>query len=382
MDFSWPKAYLDYKEEVTSFARSLNNDIVRRDLELEFDHDQWQKCATFGLFGLVATEEYGGHQSTVDVEKATLAMEGFGYGCNDNGLALAVGTQLWNVQIFLSDYGSESQKRRYLPKMVSGERIGCHALTEPEAGSDIFQLSTTAEKVDGGYKLDGHKCLITLAPVADYFIIYCATNKQLGQWGLSSFIVERSFDGVQVSQPQPKMGLRTVPIGEVILDGVFVPEENRIGVEGAGFSLINNSLEYDRGCILASNVGAMQRQLEEAIEFSNQRKQYGQSVGKFQSVSNRIVEMKMRHDLAQLLLYKLAWLKNNGKSAMVEAAMLKLYLGEGFLENSLSAIRTRGGLGYLTESEIERDLRDAVGGVLYAGTSDIQRNIIARLIGL
>ena len=382
MEFSQPHDHVEYRESVVDFARTLNQDLVRRDLELEFDRERWEQCAEFGLFRLAATEEYGGQAASIDIEKATLAMEGFGYGCRDNGLALAVGTQVWNVQIFLSDYGSDWQKQHYMPKMVSGEKIGCHALTEPTAGSDIFRLQTTAKKVEGGYLINGHKCLITLAPVADYIIVFCTTNPQLGQWGLTAFILESELAGVKVSAAQAKMGLRTVPIGEIELKDVFIPVNNRIGEEGTGFSLMNHSLEYDRGCILAANVGAMERQIEESVAFANERKQYGKSIGSFQSVSNRIVDMKTRLELSKLLLYKLAWLKNQGKSAMMEAAMLKLFLGESFIETSLSSIRNRGGAGYLTDVELERDLRDAVGGVLYAGTSDIQRNIIARLMGL
>jgi len=148
------------------------------------------------------------------------------------------------------------------------------------------------------------------------------------------------------------------------------------------FSITNHSLEHDRCSILASQLGAMERQLEETIDFVKNRKQFGQSIGKFQSVSNRVANMKLRLETSRLLLYKVAWLKSQGKSAMMEAALLKLQLSESFVASSLDAIRNHGGSGYLTQNEIERDLRDAVGGVIYAGTSDIQRNIITELMGL
>jgi alkylation response protein AidB-like acyl-CoA dehydrogenase len=161
-----------------------------------------------------------------------------------------------------------------------------------------------------------------------------------------------------------------------------VPTENRLGKEGAGFSISNHSLEYERCSILASQLGAMERQLETAIDYAKNRQQFGQPIGKFQSVANRIADMKLRIETARLLLYKTAWLLKNGQPAMMEAALLKLYLSEGFIASSLDAIRTHGGNGYMTDFGVERDLRDAVGGVLYAGTSDIQRNIVAKLLGL
>jgi alkylation response protein AidB-like acyl-CoA dehydrogenase len=178
------------------------------------------------------------------------------------------------------------------------------------------------------------------------------------------------------------MGLRTAPMSDLYFEDCFVPEENRLGPEGAGVSLSTSSLEWERCCILASQLGAMERQLEKAIDYARERKQFGQEIGKFQSVANRIVDMKLRLETSRLLLYKVAWLKMNGESAMTEAALLKLHLGECFVQSSLDAIQIHGAAGYMTETGIERDLRDAVGGTIYAGTSEIQRNIIASMLGL
>ncbi|NIP42776.1 MAG: acyl-CoA dehydrogenase, partial [candidate division Zixibacteria bacterium] len=161
-----------------------------------------------------------------------------------------------------------------------------------------------------------------------------------------------------------------------------LPDENRLGPEGAGANIFADSMEWERSSILASHIGAMERQLETSIQYAQEREQYGQSIGKFQSVANRIVDMKLRLETARMLLYKVAWLKKNGKNAVMEAAMAKLYISESFVQSGLDAIKTHGGYGYMTEFEVERDLRDAIGGTLYSGTSDIQRNIIARLLGL
>ncbi|MEO0852447.1 MAG: acyl-CoA dehydrogenase, partial [Cyanobacteria bacterium J06648_11] len=279
-------------------------------------------------------------------------------------------------------FGTEEQKQRYLPKLCSGEWIGAHALSEPDSGSDVYSMQTIAKKCDGGYLLSGTKKFVTCAPIANLALTFATLDPRLGKWGVSAFLVERNTPGYSTSPTRQKMGLRTTPFGEITFEDCFVPDANRLGPEGSGFSLSNHSLEYDRCFNLASELGAMERQLEQTVEYAKSRHQYGQSIGKFQSVSNRIADMKLRLETARLLLYKVAWLKELGKPAMLDAAMLKLYLSECFVASGLDAIRVHGGNGYLTDVGIERDLRDAVGGVIYAGTSDIQRNIIARSLGL
>ncbi|MFK7936435.1 MAG: acyl-CoA dehydrogenase family protein [Saprospiraceae bacterium] len=383
MDFSIAPSLLAYRKAVTEFAeQELDFDPIETDETSTFPRAAWQKCADFGIQGLSVAKKYGGKHEQPDIIEAVLAMEGFGYGCKDGGLALALNAQMWTVQMPLAHFGTDAQREKYLPALTSGKSIAAHALTEPDAGSDVYQLQMTAEKVDGGYLLNGAKCYITLAPIADLILLFASTNPKAGKWGVTAFLVEKGTLGLHQKTMQTKMGLRSVPIGELALENCLIPEENRLGKEGAGFSIMNHSLEYDRCCILASQLGTMERQLEETITYVKKRKQFGQSIGKFQSVSNRIADMKLRLETARLLLYKVAWLKQNGKSAMLEAAMLKLHLGESFVASSLDAIRSHGAKGYLTEYGVERHLRDAVGGILYAGTSDIQRNIIARLMGI
>lgn len=383
MDLSWTEEQINYKKEVIDFAeKNLNNSISERDKDLIFSREDWQKCADFGIQGLASPHRYGGRDEEVDILSATLAMEGLGYGCRDNGLPFSLNAQMWTVQLPIAQFGTEFQKEKYLKPLSSGKWIGSHALTETNAGSDVFNMETTAEKVDGGYVLNGSKRLITLAPISDFALVFAKTNPSLGKWGVSGFIVETKSKGLRLSENKAKMGLRTVPIGDIEFKDCFVPEENRLGKEGAGWSITISSLEYDRCNILASQLGAMEYQLESTIKFVKNRKQFGKSIGGFQSVSNRIANMKLRIETSRLLLYNVAWLKSQGKSAMMEAALLKLHLSESFIESSLDAIRCHGGSGYLTEFEVERNLRDAVGGVIYAGTSDIQRNIISQILGL
>jgi len=381
MEFSWSDEQLAYKKAVIDFARKeLNQDMIQRDKERVFIRELWKKCADFGIQGMAVPEEYGG--SEADILTTMLTMEGLGYGCLDNGLIFGINAQMWSVQHPILAFGTEAQKQKYLPGMVAGDLIGAHGMTEPDTGSDAYNLRTRAEKRDGGYILNGSKMFVTNAPVADLALVFATVDASKGMWGITAFVVEKGTPGFTISRNIDKMGLRTSPMGELILLDCFVSEENRIGPEGAGAGIFNSSMEWERSCILASNLGVMERQLETCIKYARERVQYNQPIGKFQSVANRIVDMKVRLETARLILYKVAWHKKMGKPAVMEAAMAKLYLSESFVQSSLDAIRTLGGYGYMTEFEVERDMRDAIGGTIYSGTSDIQRNIIARLLGL
>lgn len=381
MDFSWTEEQLAYQKAVIDFARKeLNADRIENDHAGTFPRDKWMKCARFGIQGLPFPEEYGG--ANADIMTTMLTMEGLGYGCRDNGLIFAINAQMWSVMMPIFSFGSEEQKRKYLPGMCNGSLIGAHGMTEPDSGSDAYSLRMTATRCDGGYILNGSKMFVTNAPVADLAVVFATVDPAKKMWGITAFVVEKGTPGFTVSRELDKMGLRTSPMGELVFQDCFVPEEARVGPEGAGARIFNDSMEWERSCILASHIGAMERQLEYAIQYARERSQFGQPIGKFQSVANRIVDMKVRLETARLLLYKVAWLKKMGKTAVMEAAIAKLYLSESFVQSSLDAIRTLGSYGYMTEFEVERDLRDAVGGTLYSGTSDIQRNIIARMLGL
>lgn len=384
MNFEWSQEAESFRKSVVSFAEEELNteDIIERDAAGIFARDLWKKCADFGIQGLAAPKDFGGKFEEIDILNAVYAIEGLGYACQDTGLVLGLNAQMWAVQMSVALFGNEDQKERFLKPMAYGELIGCHALTEQDSGSNVFDIETTAEKVEGGYVLNGKKRLVTLAPVSDLAIAFATVDRSKGKWGITAFMVETSSEGCFRGEVQQKMGLRTVPIGEITFENCFVPDENRIGAEGAGFSISSHSLEYDRCCILAGKLGTMERQLDENIEFAKTRERFGKKIGEYQSVSNRLADMKLRIETAKLLLYKMAWLKKHERPALMEAALLKLYLSEAFVESSLDSIRNHGGDGYLSEFGIDRDLRDAVGGLLYAGTSDIQRNIIAKLLGI
>lgn len=381
MDFSWTPEQLARKRAVIDFAeRELNHDLVARNREGVFDAAGWQKVADFGLLGLPVPEQYGG--SNTDLLTAMLMLEGLGYGCRDNGLPFAINSLLWSVQADLLTFGTEAQKQRYVPGTVDGSLVGAFAITEPETGSDAYAMQGTAQRVDGGYLINAHKKYITFGPICDFAIVFANVNPKLGRWGISAFIVDFGTPGFTRGPVVEKMGLRSVPFGDLIFEDCLVPEENRLGKEGAGVSMFSHAMEWERAFVLVSQLGRMERQLDDTIGYARQRKAFGQAIGRFQSVANRIATMKVRLETARLLLYKSAWLKAQGKSNVMEAAMTNLYLAEAFAESSLDAIRVHGGHGILTENEVERDLRDAIPGLLYSGTSDIQRNVIAQLLGL
>jgi alkylation response protein AidB-like acyl-CoA dehydrogenase len=381
MDFEFSKEQLEYKTRAIRFAqKELNAEIIKRDREALFSRELWKKCADLGIQGFAFPARYGGNDA--DIISTMLLMEGLGYGCKDSGLIFAINGQMWTVQMPIFRFGSEAQKDKYLPKLCSGEWIGAHGMTEPGSGSDAFSLSTTAKLVNGHYVLNGTKTFSTNAPVADVFIVFATVDKRKGFMGVTGFIVEKDFPGFRVSKDIGKMGLRTAPMAELIFEDCRVPAENRLGKVGNGAAIFDDAIEWERSCILASLIGGMERQLETCIKYANERKQFNKPIGKFQSVANKIVDMKVRLETARLILYKVAWMKKAHGKATMDAAIAKLYLSESWVKSCLDAIQIHGGYGYTTEFELERDLRDSVASTLYSGTSEIQRNIVARYLGL
>jgi len=309
-------------------------------------------------------------------------MEGLGYGTRDHGLLFSLNAHLWTNSIPILIYGSDAQKERYLPRLTDGTLIGANGASEPGSGSDIFSMRTRAEKKGDHYVLNGTKMFVTNAPVADTFVCYATVNPERGPMGITAFIIEKDTPGLSISKRIDKMGLRTSPMAELIFEDCKVPVESRLGREGRGVEIFECSMEWERGCILATCLGAMRRQLEECIKHARSRKQFGQAIGKFQTVASRIVGMKVRLETSRPLVYKIGLLKDREKSAFMESAIAKLHVSEAYVESCVDAMRVFGGYGYMTEQEVERDLRDGLGGVFYSGTSDIQHNIIAKCLGL
>lgn len=381
MDFSLSPEQQHWHDSALEFARrELDDDLLARDDRREFWREGWSRCARFGLAGLPVPAEYGGRG--LGLPETIAAMEGLGYGCADNGLIFSLNAALWTVTLPLVKFGTAEQKRRLLPGLCDGTLIGANAASEPSAGSDIFAMKATAARDGGDWVLNGHKTWCTSAPVADLFTVYASADPARGVMGITAFLVPVETPGFRVVREIPKMGLRTVPMGEAVLEDCRVPDAFRLGREGRGAEVFSGSMEWERGAILASTLGTMRRQLERCIAHARTREQFGQPIGKFQSVSNRLVDMAVRLETCRSLVYKIGWLMSLGRDATAEAAMAKLHVSECFVQNSLDAVRTFGAAGYVCETGIERDLRDSVGSLIFSGTNDVQRMIVARKMGL
>ncbi len=369
------------QEAAVEFARAgLAHDMVAGDREGRFDRAAWRRCAEFGVLGMPIPEEYGG--LGLGLSELLAVMEGLGYGTRDQGLLFSLNAHLWTNSIPILVYGTDEQRRKYLPPLCDGTFVGANAASEPDAGSDIFSMRTRARRDGDQYVLNGTKTFVTNAPVADLFVAYATVNPALGVTGITAFVIERDTPGLTISRHLDKMGLRTSPMAEVLLEDCRVPVGQRLGREGRGVMVFESSMEWERGCILASCLGVMRRQLRDCIEHARSRKQFGKPIGKFQSVANRLVDMRVRLDTCRPLVYRIGALKDSKRDATTEAAIAKLYVSECFVRSCLDAIQVFGGYGYMTDQQVERDLRDSIGSTLYSGTSEIQRNIIARGLGL
>lgn len=382
MDFSWSDEQLAYQQQVIRFASDelLLDDQHSSQIIQPFPRRAWQQCAEFGIQGLCIPREFGGQNK--DILTAVLALEGFGYACKDMGLSYSLAAQMWSLQPALLHFGSAEQKQRYLTPLCRAEKIGAFAMTEPGTGSDTSTLSTRAEKRGKSYVINGVKQCVTFGPDADFAVVFASTNPEQGRWGVSAFIVDRGTEGYEQGDALAKLGLHSAPLGELTFTNCVVADSQRLGPEGAGMSMFAKVMESERAYILTPHLGIMQRQLEQAIAYARERKQFGRPVGKNQSVSNRLVDMKLRLEMAKLMTYKTAWLHSSGQPAPMEASMTKLHLGESLLQSSLDLIRTFGARGYLHEYGVHSDLPDSIGGLFYGGTADIQRVVIARLLGL
>jgi alkylation response protein AidB-like acyl-CoA dehydrogenase len=358
----------------TRFARTLERDLREADRDATFFREGWRRCAQQGLLGLPMPVEYGGAGATM--LSTVVAFQALGLGCRDNGLAFSLASQLTSCQLPLLHHGSPELRQRYLPRLISGEIIAAHGVSEPDAGSDVSRVRTAARRVDGGFRITGAKTFSSLGPVSDVAIVLARLEPE----GLTEFMVPR--ESYQVSRPLEKIGLRTSPMSELIFDDSFVPEDHLLGGAGSGLFQFMTTMEWERLGIMASTVGAMERQLQQCVAYAKERQQFGTPIGKFQAVAHRIADMKLRLETSRLLLHSAAAKKDRSGRAPIESALVKLHLAESRHANAVDAVRIFGGYGCMTENEVERELRDAVPGLVYSGTADIQRNTIARLLGL
>jgi alkylation response protein AidB-like acyl-CoA dehydrogenase len=382
MDFSLTEEHVLLRENIVKFSREvLNEGLIERDREQTFSRELWRKCAEIGIQGLPVPEQYGG--SGCDALSTAIGLEALGYGCRDGGLTFSLCAHLLSCVVPLWLHGNEEQKRRYLPGLCDGTLVGVHAMTEPNSGSDAFALRTRAEPDGRGWRINGTKTFISNGPVADVVIVFAMTDPQKGfHGGVSAFIVESGAKGFRVGAKFEKMGTRTSPFGELVFEDLYVGPEAVLETIGAGSALFTDAMDWERICLFASHIGAMERLLEQSISYARTRTQFKQTIGKFQAVAHPIADMKVQLEAARLLTYRSAWRLGRTRSVSMDASMTKLFVSESLLKAALATVQLHGGYGYVTETEVERALRDAVGSTIYSGTSEMQRNIIARWLGL
>ncbi len=350
---------------------------LERDKTKEFPLDVFKKLSDLGVMGLPFPEEYGG--GGADTVSFAIVVEELSRACGSTGITYSAHVSLGGAPIHL--FGTPEQKEKYLVPICTGESFGAFGLTEPNAGSDAGGTETSAELENGEYTINGSKCYITNASYAKFLALTAVTARNEGKKEISALIVPTDSVGFSVIDNYEKMGLHASNTTELILEDVKVPEENLLGKKGEGFKQFLKTLDGGRIGIGAMGVGIAQAAYEKALAYAQERKQFGKNLSSFQAIQFKLADMAMKVELARTMVYKAAWLKDQGKPFTKEAAMCKLYASEICMEVASQAIQIHGGYGYMKEYQVERFLRDAKLLEIGEGTSEIQRSVIARQIG-
>ena len=382
MDFSFSEEQAALRDSIVKFARGqLNEGVIERDRAGTFSRELWRKCGAMGLLGLPVPEAYGG--SDADPLTCAIALEALGFGCRDGGLVFSLSAHLLACVVPVWKHGTIAQRDRYLAGLCNGNLVGAHAITEPDSGSDTFAMRLHAERDGAGWRLNGSKTFISNGPEADLVVVFAITDAQKRfHGGVTAFLVDRDVPGFSSGQRFAKMGLRTSPVGELIFDNAFLPDDAVLGVVGGGASVFGTAMEWERALLVAAHVGTIERLLETTVAYARSRSQFGQMIGKFQAVAHKAADMKVQLEAARLLVYRTATRLTTSRSISLDASMTKLFVSETLVKVALDAVQLHGGYGFMEEYEVERALRDAIGSTLYSGTSEMQRNIIARWLGL
>lgn len=380
MDFALSKEQLMFKKEVIRFAKK---EIVPRVQEYDrreaFDFEAFRKLGEFGILGLHFPEKYGGEGA--DVVTTVIAGEALGAAGVDGGLTLSYGAHSFLCADTILCHATEAQKQRYLPGLANGELIGCMALSEPDAGSDVASLTTTAVRQGDQYILNGTKMWITNGPIADVAVIYAKTDPDAQHAGISAFIVDKGTPGFTAGKPLIKMGVRTSQTSELVFSDCAIPKENRLGNEGDGFLMAMQTVEWDRSAILAPFVGTADYLLKKCANYAKGRVQFGKPIGHFQAIKHKLADIRIFGEAAKALVYRVAWYKDQGRPLNhLEAAIAKLYIGDYSLGPTNDAVVLHGGYGFTHEFDVERIFRDSRLAPIGGGTSEIQKKIISKLM--
>ncbi|SDM56600.1 acyl-CoA dehydrogenase family protein [Allokutzneria albata] len=340
----------------------------------------WRAAADSGLAGLCVPGRFGGGGlGAVDTAEA---VEAAGRDAQDLGLVFGMMAHLLACAMPVAEFGSDELRAGVLPRLCSGEWIAGNAITEREAGSDTGKLSTTAVRTDDHYLLTGEKSFVSNATVADVFVVYAVTDPALGYLGISALLVERDSPGVTVGEPLPKLGLTGCPAAVVRFEDCPVPAANLIGREGSGAAVFRASMRWERTCLFAAYLGAMDGLLDRTVEHARSRRQFGRPIGANQAVSHRLADLKVRVESARALLYRACAAMDRGEVGDLDVAMAKLAVSEAAVEVGLAAVQIFGAAGYAGAGSVDALLRDAIGSTIFSGTSEIQRELIAKEMGL
>jgi len=376
MDFSWSQE----QEEIYARVLSSVQNKLHPSPDQFWTRAQWLQCADMDLSGLCVPERYGGRG--YDALTTARAIEAFGCGCEDMGLVFSLAAHLFACAMPIAEHGEEALKSRFLPGLCDGTLIGSNAITEKNAGSDVFKLKTHAVCDGDAYILEGQKSYVSNGPVADLFVVYAITNPAHGYLGITGFVVERDTPGLVIGEPFGKMGLTSTPACQLSFEACRVPIANRLGREGQGAQVFKQSMQWERACLFAAYVGQMERQLERTITYAKQRRQFGKPLGKHQAITHRLATMKLRLEAARLLLYRACWRFAQGQHAALDISLSKLAVSEAAIQGGLDAIHIHGSIGFNKEYGIETMLRDAIPSTIFSGTSEMQYDIIASELGL
>lgn len=377
----WTTEQHALRDAIVAMGDVLSKGHIEHDRAHEFPREKWDRLAETGVFGLPFDEQWGGLGQ--DLRTTMYVFEGLGYASRDAGLNFSASTHLVSAGVPVHRFGSAALKQRYLPGICAGTLIGAHAITEPDGGSDVMSMRTTATPDgDDHFVLNGSKTFISNGPIAGLFIVYARTGKRGSPAALTAFAVDAGTPGLSVGRPLDKMGLRSSPLSEVFFDGCRVPRSNVIGSVGAGFLILDHVMKWEILCSFSITAGEMQHRYERCLEYAKSRSSFGRPIGANQLVSSKIVEMRIGVENSRRWLFDTAGKLTRKQNIGIDLAITKLITSEANVASALAAIQIFGGQGYMTEQGIEKELRNAVAGTIYSGTSEIQRQRIATLIGL
>jgi alkylation response protein AidB-like acyl-CoA dehydrogenase len=369
MDFEWSEP----ERALHARMRALGTEIAGLSPD-----ERHARLAAEGVLGLPIPADRGG--GGFSLVATAHAYEGLGETLGDAGLLLAAGAHLFGVVLPLDKVGTPEQRARWIPELASGRAIATIAATESRAGSDVASVETVHEATPGGgFRVTGSKCYVTNADRSDLFVVLA---RDAGGTGVSALLVPAKLPGVRVGAPLATAGLANARLAEVTFEGVEVGADAVLGRVGGGRTIFQIAMTYERALILAFRLGAMQRQLEEAVRFARERRVGGEPIAKHESVSHRVARMKLRLETSRLLLYKTAWQLERGERGQVEAALTKWQVAEAALQSALDALSLRGGSGFLEASGLPGAVDDTIGATIHSGTQDVLAGIVARWLGL